>query len=221
MMKEHQENSTDTQETAGHSSRLISLSGWSGVAVGVVALAAAFAIYITGYTERYFVGYLKIMAGDESVTTLLLIAITAIVLALVSGFYFTGQKWSRNRLPKWGAATGQLIFHFATPLIAGGLVCITLIYEGYFGLLSPLTLIFYGSAIVSAGKFTHYKAKYLGVLQVVLGLLALRFTEYGLLFWTLGFGVLHGVYGMLTLDKMSRKTFVDLMQKRAKRYDKG
>jgi hypothetical protein len=71
-----------------------------------------------------------------------------------------------------------------------------LLLKGFIGLMAPLTLIFYGLALVNANKYTLNEIRSLGILQIVLGLLATGFIGFGLYFWALGFGVLHIVYGV-------------------------
>ena len=63
--------------------------------------------------------------------------------------------------------------------------------------MAPATLIFYGLALVNASKFTFEEIRSLGIVQIILGLLASYFIEYGLLFWALGFGIMHIVYGIV------------------------
>jgi len=92
----------------------------------------------------------------------------------------------------------------ATPLIAGGIVIIVCIFRGYFELISPLSLIFYGLALISASSYTFNDVKYLGLCEVVLGLTAACLPGYGLLFWAIGFGVLHIVYGSMMYFKYDR-----------------
>jgi hypothetical protein len=54
---------------------------------------------------------------------------------------------------------------------------------------------FYGLALVSASNFTFADVKYLGLCEILLGLIAACVPGYGLLFWAIGFGVLHIIYG--------------------------
>ena len=46
-----------------------------------------------------------------------------------------------------------------------------------------------------------YAKKYLGISEIILGLLATYFIGYGMLFWAIGFGGLHIVYGILMYFK--------------------
>ena len=64
---------------------------------------------------------------------------------------------------------------------------------------------FYGLALINASKYTLSMVKYLGMIEVILGLLAMFFFGNGILFWILGFGVLHIIYGTLIYFKLDRK----------------
>ncbi len=89
-----------------------------------------------------------------------------------------------------------MIANMAVPLTAGGLLIVVLLSKGFIGLLAPLTLLFYGLALYSASTFTYNDVKFLGLIQIVLGLAGTWFIEYSLLFWAIGFGVVHIVYGI-------------------------
>jgi len=72
-----------------------------------------------------------------------------------------------------------------------------LLARGYIGIIAPLTLIFYGLALVNASKYTLSEIRGLGLIEICLGLIAAYFIGYGLLFWAIGFGVMHIVYGIM------------------------
>jgi hypothetical protein len=46
--------------------------------------------------------------------------------------------------------------------------------------------------------------RYLGILEIILGLLAAVWAEHGLAFWAIGFGVLHILYGTLLYAKYEK-----------------
>ncbi|MCK5838320.1 MAG: hypothetical protein KAG99_00665, partial [Bacteroidales bacterium] len=71
-------------------------------------------------------------------------------------------------------------------------------------LVASATLIFYGLALVSAGKFTVGEIHCLGISEIILGVLAGIFINYGLVFWAIGFGVLHIVYGSVMYFRYER-----------------
>ena len=97
----------------------------------------------------------------------------------------------------WDATSRRLLTSFAIPLIAGGIFCLAMLFHGMFVFIAPATLIFYGLALVNASKYTFTDVQYLGYLEILLGLISLFFLGWGLLFWTIGFGVLHIVYGLV------------------------
>jgi hypothetical protein len=59
-----------------------------------------------------------------------------------------------------------------------------------------LSLIFYGLALYNASNFTIDEVKFLGFVQIGLGLLGSYFIEYSLFIWAMGFGVVHIIYGI-------------------------
>ena len=72
-----------------------------------------------------------------------------------------------------------------------------LLLKGYIGIVAPLTLIFYGLALINASKYTLSEIRSLGIIQIALGLMGTHFIGFGLLFWAVGFGILHIIYGVV------------------------
>ncbi|MES2397617.1 MAG: hypothetical protein V4549_16525 [Bacteroidota bacterium] len=70
--------------------------------------------------------------------------------------------------------------------------------------MAPSSLLFYGLALINASKYTLNDIRYLGICEIVLGLIASLYIGYGLLFWAAGFGVLHIVYGAVMYYKYER-----------------
>jgi hypothetical protein len=75
------------------------------------------------------------------------------------------------------------------------------IYYGIGIFVAAACLVFYGLALISASRHTLSDIRYLGMLQVALGCTALFFPGYGLIFWALGFGLLHILYGAIMSGK--------------------
>jgi general stress protein CsbA len=48
------------------------------------------------------------------------------------------------------------------------------------------------------------EVRYLGYSEIILGLIASVYQGYGLLFWAVGFGVLHVVYGTIMHNKYDK-----------------
>lgn len=187
----------DIKDIMDRSSRFISLSGLSGISVGVFALIGAYLAYQTVYYEQVYVDYKRVVIDRDSVLQLLAIAVGVIVLSFIFGIYFTTKKAKEKNQALWDRSTKLLLINFLIPLTTGGILCLMLLMKGYIGFVAPFTLIFYGLALVNASKYTLSQVKSLGILEIILGLIATNYIGYGLIFWAIGFGVLHVIYGLL------------------------
>ncbi|SDL95563.1 hypothetical protein SAMN05421823_109128 [Catalinimonas alkaloidigena] len=185
------------------SSRFLSLSGLSGIFAGIFALMGAAVAYGLTKDLRRGVGA-EGMTWSEAVPWLMLDAAVVLVLALGSGIYFTNRRALRSGQRVWNATSRRFLINLAIPLATGGAFCFLLLHYGAAILVAPTMLIFYGLSLLNASKFTLDEIRYLGISEVLLGLLAGIFAGWGLLFWSLGFGVLHIVYGALMYHKYER-----------------
>ena len=190
------------------SSRFISLSGLSGIAAGICALAGAWFAsqkincWVTGDCQ---LSLLINSAGDALINDLFWIATLTFVGAFISAFVFTYLRSRKNGTPIWGATTMRLFWNMVIPLGVGAVFLIRMMQMGEFQLVAPGCLIFYGLALVNASKYTLSEVRYLGYGQILLGMFNLWWVGYGLQFWTMGFGVLHIVYGIMMWWKYERK----------------
>jgi uncharacterized membrane protein YjjP (DUF1212 family) len=190
------------------SSRFISLSGLSGVGAGFTALVGSAIAYwrIEVYTSAAG-GYSRYSQYTNALLwELIFIAIGILVIALSVGAFFTLREAKKQGQSIWDKSSQQLISSLLTPLITGGLFCLLLLDHGMLGMVAPATLIFYGLALVSASKYTLNDIRSLGFCQIALGLLNAKFMAVGngILFWTIGFGVMHIVYGIYMHYKYSK-----------------
>lgn len=191
------------------SSRFISLSGLSGVAAGFFALLGAMAAYIyLGITpfERKLVYYSDLVYGYKTwgldyLRFFILDAALVLLFAIGGGIYFTTRKARSKGQKIWDATSQRVIINLLIPLATGGIFCLALFCQHLYALIAPATLVFYGLALVNAGKYTLNDIRYLGITEIVLGLLAMFYIGYELEFWATGFGVLHIVYGLLMYQK--------------------
>lgn len=178
------------------STRFLSLSGLSSISAGIVALLGAliaFFILYQGYT----------LPGSDLIWYLILDGIVVLVLSIVAGFYFSWRKANQKKLPFWNQTARRTLYFFALPLLAGGLFTIILIVRNDVALVAPTMLIFYGLALFSASNYTFGEIQFLGISEILLGILAGIFIDFGLLFWALGFGVLHIIYGFVIYARYS------------------
>ena len=204
--KDPVEQIAEIRRTMVQSTRFISLSGLSGVFAGCYALAGvvAFSYYIhrelsVGYTELARQSPVNISLNF--VTFCVLDAVVMLALSIITAVVLTRLRAQRDGLPTWTPAAGRMLLSLSIPLVAGGVYCIMLFTHGYYTLIVPATLIFYGLALINASKYTLNDVKFLGIIEVVLGLIACAYLGLGLSFWALGFGVAHIVYGLVMYVK--------------------
>ncbi len=184
------------------SSRFISLSGLSGVFAGISAvIGAVYTFYLLDNNGiNYFDNNLKSFS-NYLIIELAIIAFIVLLLAFTFGIFFTIRKSKKYNLPIWTNATKNMLLNLAIPLIVGGIFCASLLYHGSFGLIAPATLLFYGLALLNAEKYTFSDIKYLGYCELILGCISLFYLGMGLVFWIVGFGFLHIVYGIIMYKK--------------------
>lgn len=192
------------------SSRFISLSGLSGVFAGVFALLGALAAYMKlgnnlNISTYYEYPVSSSIESNQHVLTFFIVdAILVLAASLTVGVLLTWRSSKKNGQTIWDATAKRMLINLMIPLATGGLFCMILLMHGLIGLVAPATLIFYGLALINASKYTLNDIRYLGICEIVLGLLAAVFIGFGLVFWAVGFGVLHIVYGLLMYNKYER-----------------
>ena len=185
----------DIKEMMNRSSRFISLSGMSGICAGVFSLIGAYMGFQTIYSSQEYMGYRWENLTNESLISLIGIAVGVIILSIITGIYFNTQKAKALNEELWDHHTKRYLINLSIPLVSGGILCLILLLKGYGGLIAPLTLIFYGLALVNGSHFTLKETRNLGLIEILLGLFAITYVQYGLIFWAIGFGVSHIIYG--------------------------
>jgi len=193
------------------SSRFISLSGLSGIAAGVCALAGAWFANNVIKDEYHADDIATMTNGNESLSLndwlnneLVRIAATTFIAAFVLSFIFTFWRSKRTNTPVWGAQARRLMINVAIPMVVGGIFLFALMQNKIYGFIAPGCLIFYGLALLNASKYTLYEIRYLSMSEILLGIINLWFIGYGIYFWALGFGVLHIIYGTVMWWKYER-----------------
>jgi len=200
---------SDIKRIMERSSRFISLSGLSGIAAGICALAGAYFAnnIIADYYNKYNSGAGYSDKDFESLKLkLLLLAVIVLVAALLLAFVFTWRRAKQNQLPVWDLTARKLMWNVLIPLISGGLFILAMLQYNEWRFVAPACLIFYGLALVNGSKYTLTDIRYLGYLEVILGLINTQYTGYGLYFWAAGFGVLHIVYGVIMWWKYEKSS---------------
>ncbi|MBF7091428.1 hypothetical protein IUY40_07740 [Flavobacterium sp. ALJ2] len=183
------------------SSQFISLSGLSGIMAGIYALIGAH--IANGLIERH-VGY-YVTLESKTFKLIVLTAFLVLVFSIVTAAILTVSKAKKEGEKIWNTTSKRMLVNFLIPLVSGGVFGLLLLRNGYYGLIAPVTLLFYGLACVNASKYTLRDVRYLGITIIILGLIATECSGYALEFWALGFGVCHILYGSIMYFKYDRK----------------
>jgi hypothetical protein len=212
----HLEDLKEIRSIMERSSRFISLSGLSGIFAGIYALTGAFAVWFYLNKNPYarfifnsdiFNSVDSLLGSNTKVNFLTFLAADAFVvifLAITTGIYLTTRQARKKGQSIWDKSSQLMIINLAIPLITGGLFCLILLYHGLIGLVAPVMLLFYGLALINGSKYTLTDIRYLGFCEIILGLISTVFIGYGLLFWAIGFGVMHILYGTIMYFKYER-----------------
>jgi hypothetical protein len=216
---EHLDQINHIKKMMEENSKFLSLSGLSGVFAGVTALVGAFFAYgiLTSHNINPFGNqmrssslldkslYLDINDYNQMVWELVIVAVSVFAIAIIGGFIFTYLKVKKEGASLWTSSTRRLLINLAIPLFAGGMMGLAFIKDGNTVYIAPISLIFYGLALLNASKYTLRDIRYLAICEVLLGILGMFFLGYGFIFWIIGFGFLHILYGVIMYFKYDRK----------------
>lgn len=193
-MKDQQDYIQDIAEIRSmmeRSSKFLSLSGWAGIIAGMAALAGA---GIAHFAMEFRPD--EILYPYPDLTTLIWLSLGVLVIALVGAIFDSYRKAGKRDEKAWNPTSRKMLSSMSVPLFAGGFLIVILISRSLLGLIAPLTLLFYGLSLFNAGFYTVKEVRIMGLFQMLLGLLNLTYIEFGLLFWALGFGLVHILYGI-------------------------
>ncbi|TNE71985.1 hypothetical protein EP331_08070 [bacterium] len=172
------------------SSKFKLLSGWAGIFAGLYALAAT---YLVSTTFDFNPDSLSAVIPNEVIYS----AFSLFLIAAITAFYFSKKNAEKNGEKAWSANSRRILFTMSIPLLSGGILIFSLLNLQLGGLTLPVSLIFYGLALISAGKLTYTEVSWMGLAQLILGLLSTFFIEFSLYFWATGFGLVHIIYGLI------------------------
>ena len=203
--KDYIKDISEIKDLMKKSSRFISLSGLSGILAGIYALIGAYFAYDIIYvTQSPFDDYKTLVLYELEMIQLFAIALLVLILSIATGISLSWRKAKKNKESMWDATSKRLLINFLIPLVTGGFIILSMIEKEVYLYIAPLTLIFYGLALVNASKYTIGYIRYLGLTLIVVGLACAWFLGYGLFFWALGFGLCHIIYGTIMYYKYDR-----------------
>jgi len=196
------------------SSKFSNVSGIAVLFTGFLAVIGATFIYFDiGFSvSEVHISYNQLISqnGKPDVLNIklkLLISIASLILATsLITLYITARNKSGNEgIPLFNSSFSRTLKSLFIPLFSGGVFCVFLLYHQMFGLVAPATLIFYGLGLISCSKYSYYELEFLGYFELVLGFIASYFMGTGLLFWIIGFGIAHILFGYYIHVKYDKK----------------
>jgi hypothetical protein len=191
---------SEIKQLMNRSSRFLSLSGLSGILIGIYALGGAF-------LTHYLLNVIRnkgLTIDEHEVFDLVLLAIAVLFASILTALFLSYRKAKQKGYKIWDAGSKNFLISLLIPLVTGGIFGLVLIHWKFYVLIAPITMIFYGLALINASKYTYDSIFYLGLSEVILGLLSAFYPGYGLFFWAAGFGVLHIIYGFVMYYKYDK-----------------
>lgn len=191
----------DIRKMMRESSRFLSLSGASGILAGLYAIAGSW------MASRMLDDFQPATRNYGDVTgSLVLLGLAVLALSLITALILSGLKARKRGQRLFDHTSKRLLEAMGIPLLAGGIFCFAMLLqeEIQYWLFCPVMLIFYGLSLIAGSRHTLPEVRFLGLMELILGLTALFYSEYGLVIWALGFGVLHVIYGSIMYFKYDR-----------------
>ena len=202
---DYQKDIESIRELMERSVKFVSLSGLSGILAGCYALIGAAVAYSMIQYPLSPISYRQESVQDiYIIIKSLVIALAVLIVSLSTGYFLASKKATKSGTKVWNSASKKLLVNLAVPLLTGGVFILFLLFYGQFGIAAPACLIFYGLALVNASPNLFDEFRYLGYTEIILGLISTALPGYGLIFWAIGFGVLHIIYGAMMFKKYDR-----------------
>jgi len=205
-MEENKESSlqtlTEIRQLMERSSRFISLSGLSGVAAGIYAIIGWYVAY--WQLDLDDLNYNPDILSWQEEVFLLIDVLIVLVLAVGTAILLTTRQARKDGNSIFDRTARNLVFNLCIPLATGGFFCLAIFSHGHGFYVPSVMLIFYGLALVQASNFTRNIIRGLGYAEIILGLMSLFSLWNPFLFWLIGFGILHIVYGTYMHFKYQR-----------------
>lgn len=166
--------------TLESSGTFTAVSGRGLIAMGLIALAASFAVALPGNAGRWLAIWLG--AG--------LLSISVGGAFLLAKAHSDGIRLSRG-------VGRRFLFHLTPPLAAGAALTLALYHGGGQTLIPGTWLLLYGVAVVNAGAFSVRPVPAMGLCFMLLGLIALALpADHASIALGCGFGGFHLLFGM-------------------------
>src|SRR5262245_51008049 len=188
-----QEDLKEIRQMMERSSRFLSLSGSSGVFIGVMAIA--YSVYAVYAWDFRFTGQEDFDLLGDPWGNFMVGSFGLLLSCLLVSMVLTIRRTRKKGLKIWDKGSRNILLALALPMFVGAVLLLNEVMNhsvrGFFG----ITLLCYGLGLFFASRYTYGELRIMGLFMLALGGLAIIEPSKGLLFWTIGFGVVHAVYG--------------------------
>ena len=174
----------EIKDLMARSSRFQTISGWSIVLIGIYASIVSLGAWL--------------MFGNHLPYTWLPESIHGFTTVSVGSYIHTKRV---NKTFAFDQTVRRCLLNFFVPAVAGALFCVAMLVQGHYGLTSSIMLLFYGLALINCSHYTSSSIALLGYGQLLLGIADCFVIHHAILFWFLGFGLLHIIYGFYLVAK--------------------
>ena len=173
------------RETMEAATAFTGISGGGEIAIGVTALIAS----VIAAQQTTFNAWLAVWIAE------------GLISLLIAG-------WSMDRkarvtdMPLGSGPGRKAVFSLTPPMIAGGLLTITLVQAGLTSAIPGVWLLLYGTGVITGGMYSVKVVPIMGICLMALGAAAL-FSPPSFANWFMaaGFGGLHVVFGAIIVRK--------------------
>ena len=197
----------DMRNMMERSSRFLSFSGLAGVIIGITALAgvAAFCIAFNSspVESKYYHAIINAegIINKNALNFLMKDALIVFFISVGVETWMAIRKSKQLQVQIWDTMSKRMLINILIPFVTGALFCLILLMKNQITLLAPVSLMFYGLALVNVSKYTVDEIRSLGIIEIILGLVSAMWVDLGLLNWAIGFGLLHILYGLFMYSK--------------------
>ena len=184
----------EIKDLMARSSRFQTISGWSIVLIGIYASIVSLGAWLMFGNHLPYTWMPESIQGftintpSHTINALIAAAVLVVVsFTTVSvGSYIHTKRV--NKTFAFDQTVRRCLLNFFVPAVAGGLP-------------SSIMLLFYGLALINCSHYTSSSIALLGYGQLLLGIIDCFVIHHAILFWFLGFGLLHIIYGFYLVTK--------------------
>ena len=175
-----------------------SLTGLSGILIGIYGLATVYLIDKLTSGEGSgieMVSQLPILFLQIGVTV---IAVVFIIISLFTLWIRARRRAKSDGKKLWNASSKKIRLQTLFTLLVLIVVIILIANQGYYSLVTPISLFFYGLFLLNLIWISSKRLVFLSIGAILLAVAAYLIYDKEMIFLALGFGLLPIIYGAVT-----------------------